>query len=65
MPWRDLTRFFADLRQRPETAARALELLLLACCPRTEEVLQAIWSEIDGNRWNVPAASPALRERSR
>jgi integrase len=56
MPWRDLPHFFADLRQRPETAARALELLLLACCPRTGEVLQASWSEIDGNRWNVPAA---------
>jgi integrase len=56
MPWRDLPRFLADLRQRPETAARALELLLLTCCPRTGEVLQATWSEIDGNRWNVPAA---------
>ena len=56
MPWRALPRFFADLRQRPETAARALELLLLACCPRTGEVLLATWGEIDGNRWNVPAA---------
>jgi integrase len=56
MPWRDLPGFFAELRQRPETAARALELLLLACCPRTGEVLQATWSEIEGNRWNVPAA---------
>jgi integrase len=55
MPWRDLPRFFSDLRRRPETAARALELLLLACCPRTGEVLQATWSEIDGDRWNVPA----------
>ncbi len=56
MPWRDLPRFYADLQQRPETPARALELLLLACCPRTGEVLQATWSEIAGNRWNVPAA---------
>jgi integrase len=55
MPWRDLPGFFAKLRQRPETAARALELLLLACCPRTSEVVRATWSEIDGNRWNVPA----------
>ena len=56
MPWRDLPGFFAELRQRPETAARALELLLLACCPRTGEVIPATWGEIDGNRWNVPAA---------
>ena len=55
MPWRELPTFFADLRQRPETAARALELLLLACCPRTGEVILATWGEIDGNRWNVPA----------
>jgi integrase len=55
MPWRDLPHFVGDLRRRPETAARALELPLLACCPRTGEVLQATWSEIDGNRWNVPA----------
>jgi integrase len=55
MPWRDMPGFFAELRERPETAARALELLLLACCPRTSEVVRATWSEIDGNRWNVPA----------
>ena len=56
MPWRHLPAFYAQLRQRPETAARALELLLLACCPRTGEVMQATWGEIDGDRWNVPAA---------
>ena len=56
MPWRELPTFFADLRQRPEPAARALELLLLACCPRTGEVILATWGEIDGNRWNIPAA---------
>jgi integrase len=55
MPWRDLPGFFAELHQRPETAARALELLLLTCCPRTSEVIRATWGEIDGNRWNVPA----------
>jgi integrase len=55
MPWRDLPGFFAELHKRPERAARALEMLLLACCPRTSEVLRATWSEIDGNRWNVPA----------
>jgi integrase len=33
-----------------------LELLLLTCCPRTGEVIPATWGEIDGDRWNVPAA---------
>jgi integrase len=56
MPWRDLPSFYVKLQQRPETTARAIELLLLACCPRTSEVLRATWSEIDGDRWNVPAA---------
>jgi integrase len=55
MPWRELPGLFAALRLHEETAARALELLLLTCCPRTSEVLRATWSEIDGNRWNVPA----------
>jgi integrase len=55
MPWRELPGFFAELRDRPEKAARALKMLLLACCPRTSEVLRATWSEIDGDRWNVPA----------
>ena len=56
MPWRDLPAFFAELRQRPGPAARALELLLLTCCPRTGEVIPATWGEIDGDRWHVPAA---------
>jgi integrase len=55
MPWRQLSGFYAELRGRPETAARMLELLLLTCCPRTGEIIRATWGEIDGNRWNVPA----------
>jgi integrase len=55
MPWRQLPDFYAELRQRPETAARMLELLLLTCCPRTGELIWATWDEIEGNRWNVPA----------
>ena len=56
MPWRDLPGFFAELRRRPEAAARALEMLfVLACRPRTSEIIRATWGEIDGNRWNVPA----------
>jgi integrase len=55
MPWRHLPDFFGDLQQRTQAAACALQLLLLACCPRTGEILHARWGEIDGSRWNVPA----------
>jgi hypothetical protein len=34
---------------------RALELLLLTCCPRTGEIIRATWREIDGDKWHVPA----------
>jgi hypothetical protein len=60
MPWRQLPGLYAELRGRPETAARALELLLLTCCPRTGEIIRATWGEIDGNRWNVPAQHMSL-----
>ena len=35
---------------------RALEFLLLTCCPRTGEVIPAAWGEIDGDKWHVPAS---------
>jgi integrase len=54
MPWRDLPAFLAELRQRKGPAARALEFLLLTCCPRTGEVIPATWGEIDGDKWHVP-----------
>ena len=56
MPWRDLPAFLAELRQREGPAARALEFLLLTCCPRTGEVIPATWGEIDGDRWHVPGS---------
>lgn len=55
MPWSDLPAFFQSLADRDETAAHAIRLMLLACCPRTGEVLNATWSEIVGDRWFVPA----------
>ena len=61
MPWRDLPAFFAELRQREGPAARALEFLLLTCCPRTGEVIPATWGEIDGDRWHVPAIAYEVR----
>jgi integrase len=54
MPFDKLPAFFAMLRARPETEARALELLLLTCCPRTAEVMNAKWEQFDGYDWHVP-----------
>jgi integrase len=56
MPWRDLPTFFSMLHQWPGPDARALEFLLLTCCPRTGEIITAAWSEIDGDKWHVPAS---------
>jgi integrase len=56
MPWRKLPGFFGKLQQTAGPAARALEFLLLTCCPRTGEVLPARWGEIDGDKWIVPAS---------
>jgi integrase len=56
MPWRDLPTFFSELHRCPGPAARALEFLLLTCCPRTGEIIPAAWGEIDGDKWHVPAS---------
>jgi integrase len=36
-------------------AAKALRFLLLCCCPRTNEILGARWSEMRGDEFHVPA----------
>jgi integrase len=46
--------FMAELRERPETAARALEFLILVAA-RTAEVRFAQWSEIKADVWTIPA----------
>jgi integrase len=56
--------FVTELHQRPGTAARALEYLILVAC-RTNEVLGATWNEFDPDRklWTVPAQrTKALKE---
>jgi integrase len=54
MPYTQVPAFFAALRPRLSTAARALEFLILTAA-RTGEVLGARWREIDGDVWTVPA----------
>jgi integrase len=53
MPYTDTPAFMAELRQRPELTARALEFLVLTAA-RPGEVLGMRWSEVEGNVWTVP-----------
>jgi integrase len=64
MPYADVPSFLSELRQRPATAARALEFCVLTAT-RSGEALAARWSEIDleAEVWTVPAArTKAARE---
>jgi len=64
MPYADIPAFVRELRQRPATAARALELCILTAA-RSGEALAARWPEFDleGKVWTVPAArTKAARE---
>jgi integrase len=56
LPYREIGAFTRLLRDRPATAARALEFAILTAA-RTGEVLRASWSEIDLKTkiWTVPA----------
>jgi integrase len=56
MPFSEVAAFMAELKDRPATAARALEVTLLTAC-RTGEVLGATWREVDlkGALWIIPA----------
>jgi integrase len=64
MPYADVPPFLASLRERPATAARALELCILTAT-RSGEALAARWDEIDfeAKVWTVPAErTKAARE---
>ncbi len=64
MPYADVPAFIAELRQRPATAARALEFTILTAA-RSGEALAARWDEIDRDAevWTVPAGrTKAARE---
>lgn len=56
VPIKQVSGFYADLRERTGTAARALEFALLTAA-RSGEVRGATWSEIDleNKLWTVPA----------
>ena len=64
MPYADVPAFLAELRQRPATAARALEFCILTAT-RSGETLAAYWDEMDPDAkvWTVPAErTKAARE---
>ncbi|CQR44418.1 Integrase family protein [Thiomonas sp. CB3] len=56
MPWADVPAFMAELRQRSNMSAWALQLTILTAC-RTSEVIGAQWGEFDlsAGLWVVPA----------
>jgi integrase len=56
LPYAELPDFMRTLRQRPGSAARALEFCILTAS-RTGEVIGAKWAEIDlkAGTWTVPA----------
>jgi hypothetical protein len=66
MPYADVPAFVASLRERPATAARALEFCILTAA-RSGEALAARWGEIDleGKVWAVPAAHEGGARASR
>ncbi len=57
LPFVDLPKFVAKLREREALAARALEFTILTAA-RTGEIIGATWDEIDqgGKVWTIPAS---------
>jgi integrase len=56
IPYAELPAFLADVRQRDTIVARALEFLVLTLAPRSHQVFDAPWHEIDLEEgiWTVP-----------
>ena len=54
LPYQQIGSFMAGLRATPGVVARALEFAVLTAC-RTAEVRGALWDEIDGDVWIIPA----------
>jgi integrase len=54
LPYQRIGSFMAGLRATPGVAAGALEFTVLTAC-RTAEVRGALWQEIEGDVWVIPA----------
>ncbi len=55
LPYRELPDFMRELYAQKGIVARALAFTILTAA-RTGEVRGAVWSEIDGDVWTIPAA---------
>jgi integrase len=66
LPYPALPAFMADLRQREDVAALALQFLIVTAA-RTGEVIHAKWDEIDfaTATWTIPAARMKARREHR
>lgn len=54
LDWRDVPEFMSGLAQREGMSARTLEFLILTAT-RSGEARGAMWSEIEGDVWTIPA----------
>jgi integrase len=63
MPFSQISPFVADLRKTKGVAAQALEFLILTAT-RTNEVIGALWSEIDLTTkvWRIPGERMKMKE---
>jgi integrase len=66
VPVKHVAKFYAELREREGTAARALEFLTLTAA-RSGEVRGATWNEIDldAKLWIIPAARMKAKKEHR
>jgi integrase len=55
LPYGEIAKFMAELRQVDHADARALEFLILTAA-RTNEVVDMAWSEVNARTWTIPAA---------
>lgn len=55
MPYAQIPAFMAELMSRDTPAARALAFTILTAV-RTNETIEAEWSEFSGDLWKIPAA---------
>ena len=55
LPWQQLPEFMCELNGRSGLSAKALAFLILTA-GRSGEIRGAVWSEMKGDRWVIPAA---------